>query len=462
MLSQFRTKNFGRIYKQASDTRRRLTTHGRIVLLALLISGIIGFDTRQNLSFQIFSILTAFIIVAVVFSSRQRGQFQAQRFLPPLVTMGQEFKYSVFITNNTKKTYCDLFVIDKLNGDLPNAQEFNHFHDPLSDNENAFDRVVGFPRWARLAEQKLGARESSRRLENLPGQQQKEICFNLTPLRRGYLHFSSMIIGSPDAMGLFLRLQSVKCTDKLLVLPKRYAVPLISLKGQSHYHQGGISLASAVGETSEFYGLREYRPRDPLRHIHWRSWARTGKPVVKTFEQEYFVRHALVLDTYAQDVPSHHFEEAVSVATSLALHIDDQESLLDLMFVERQRYHITSGRHVEAVQSLLEVLACVEPQYSNAITELHQMVLEHSGLLSNTLCIFLRWDTPRQAMVNTLRQQGVNVIALVICEELPENYSEHDERSLQAEQLFYLQAGDIETGLAQLSHLSVEKKRNEK
>jgi uncharacterized protein (DUF58 family) len=54
------------------------------------------------------------------------------------------------------------------------------------------------------------------------------------------------------------------------------------------YQQGGVALASNVGQSDEFVALRDYRQGDPLRHIHWRSWARAGKPVVKEFEDEFF------------------------------------------------------------------------------------------------------------------------------------------------------------------------------
>ena len=43
---------------------------------------------------------------------------------------------------------------------------------------------------------------------------------------------------------------------------------------------------------------------DPLRKIHWRSWARRGKPVVKEYQEEYFSRIALVLDTFLPRRPA--------------------------------------------------------------------------------------------------------------------------------------------------------------
>ena len=44
--------------------------------------------------------------------------------------------------------------------------------------------------------------------------------------------------------------------------------------------------------------LRDYRPGDPLQRIHWKSFARTGDPVVREYQDEFFERHALILDTF--------------------------------------------------------------------------------------------------------------------------------------------------------------------
>jgi uncharacterized protein (DUF58 family) len=54
---------------------------------------------------------------------------------------------------------------------------------------------------------------------------------------------------------------------------------------------------------------------------------------VKEFEDEFFVRHALVLDTFTDEPHSEILEEAVSVAASFACTVLTQESLLDLLFV---------------------------------------------------------------------------------------------------------------------------------
>ena len=81
--------------------------------------------------------------------------------------------------------------------------------------------------------------------------------------------------------------------------------------------------------------------------------------MVKEFEDEFFVRHALVLDTFTDHQHSEVFEEAVSVAASFACTLPTQESLLDLLFVGPQSYCFTAGRGVAHVEQMLEILASV-------------------------------------------------------------------------------------------------------
>jgi uncharacterized protein (DUF58 family) len=202
--------------------------------------------------------------------------------------------------------------------------------------------------------------------------------------------------------------------QSLLILPKRYPLPPIALPGTVKYQQRGVALASAVGESEEFVSLRDYRPGDPVRHIHWRSWAKTGKPIVKEFEDEFFVRHALVLDTFSQGANDDLFEEAVSVAASFACAIQTQESLLDLLFVGPQAYCFTAGRGLAHTEQMLEILASVNPCANKPFLALHQLVIEHSPLVSGCVCVFLAWDDSRKALVQQLKALGVPMLVLVM------------------------------------------------
>src|SRR5260370_4620783 len=76
------------------------------------------------------------------------------------------------------------------------------------------------------------------------------------------------------------------------------------------------------GEGSEFYGIREYQPGDPLRRVHWRSSARMGRLAVVEYEHDVSVDLTLVLDARrGSEVGSGAdttLETAVTVTASLA------------------------------------------------------------------------------------------------------------------------------------------------
>ena len=201
----------------------------------------------------------------------------------------------------------------------------------------------------------------SARLPNYPRVSALEVSSEVTPQRRGVLRFESLTVARPDPLNLFKACADFHAPGTVLVLPKCYRVPPLALPGARRYQHGGVALASSVGDSEEFVSLRDYRPGDPLQRVHWKSFARLGHPVVKEYQDEFFERHALVLDTFARAASDDAFEAAVAVAASFAATVDTRECLLDLMFVGRETYCFTAGRGQLQAQQLLEVLAAVSP-----------------------------------------------------------------------------------------------------
>jgi uncharacterized protein (DUF58 family) len=51
-------------------------------------------------------------------------------------------------------------------------------------------------------------------------------------------------------------------------------------------------------QQQEYHGLRDYRPGDSPRWIHWRTSARLGQPMVKEFEQQNEQDLAVLIDPW--------------------------------------------------------------------------------------------------------------------------------------------------------------------
>jgi uncharacterized protein (DUF58 family) len=400
-------------YRAASGlwywSRRRFTLAGFCVAAGLVVAGAAGVDIENTVTYQAFALLLAFLLLAFACSFFFRAKFSATRFLPRVGTAGQSLHYRVKIKNLTAKNQAGLTLLENLADPRPPFQDWLAFQ--LAEGR----RVQPF----HVAQRRRGNPFRSANLKEaeippLPANGQAEAQLEILPLRRGILCFKGMTIARPDPLGLFRSFIKISAPQTVLILPKRYPLPPIALPGAMRYQEGGVALAANVGRSEEFVSLREYRHGDPLRHIHWRSWAKAGKPIVKEFEDEFFVRHALVLDTFDDEPNSEVLEEAVSVAASFACTILTQESLLDLLFVGNQSYCFTAGRGLAHTDQMLEILASVKNCADKKFETLEKLVINHVAAVSGCICILQRWDDARKSFVKKLRELGVPLLALVV------------------------------------------------
>jgi uncharacterized protein (DUF58 family) len=424
--------------------RRRFTLAGLCIAGGFLVAGAVGVDIENTVIYQSFSLLAALLLLSLAAGFFFRATFSATRSLPRFGTAGQPLSYHVTVKNLSAKTQSGLTLLEEVADPRPDFEDWLAFQ--LAENR----RVRPF----RVAQRRHG---NPFRLVNLkeaevpplPPAGGAEARVEIFPLRRGVLQLTGMLLARPDPLGLFRGFSRVAAPQTVLILPRRYLLPPIALPGAMRYQEGGVALAANVGRSDEFVALREYRHGDPLRHIHWRSWAKTGKPIVKEFEDEFFVRHALVLDTFDAEPNSEVLEEAVSVAASFACTVLTQESLLDLLFVGNQSYCFTAGRGLAHADQMLEILASVRACGDKPFVTLEHLVFGHISVVSGCICVLQKWDDARQQFVKKLRALGVPLLALVVVrpgEPKPDAGPLRDE----PENFHVLEIGKIEEQLAGL------------
>lgn len=88
-----------------------------------------------------------------------------------------------------------------------------------------------------------------------------------------------------------------------------------------------------------FHALRDYSPGDDRRHVHWRTTARTGKLMVRQFEETRRSHVVVALDNLAEHYATEdEFELAVSVAASISAQtLREEKELTPFTFDARQR-----------------------------------------------------------------------------------------------------------------------------
>ncbi len=423
--------------------RERLTLAGWLALGAAGAAAAAGLDTNQTVTYRAFTFLAALLALAWGASLFFRARLEASRELPRYATAGEPFSYRVTVANRGARRIAGASLREWFRDPRPGYEEWKRAREPGEERRNWWDRNVGYFRWRWLIERRMPQGEEAVALPALAAGERPVVRLGFTPRRRGRIEFAGLSVGRSDPLGLVQGLARVPLPARVIALPRRYRLPEIALPGKRKFQPGGVSLAASIGDSEEFLALRDYRPGDPLQRVHWKSFARAGKPVVKEYQDEFFERHALVLDTGSARGEDAAFEEAVALAASFVYTIDTHECLLDLLFVADQVRAYTAGRGQLHAEHMLEVLAGVAPSAAQDFEALARAVLARRASISSVITILVGWDERRRKLIADLRSAGGEVRALLVCapQDLPRDAPAW---------LAVLHPGEIEQGLARL------------
>ena len=389
---------------------------GIALALMLMISFCLGVGHNQSSIYQLFSLCLGISLICLPWALTRKALLTATRELPRFATAGEKLCYVVRAEYQGKGRLSHAWLADYPPDPRPSLQDFLTLREPGEEERNGFDRHFAYFRWQWLMRKKrrFTGGFSHEELEIQSGQEAR-VVIEITPSRRGMIRLDDLRLLLPDPLGLFQSYRKIVApAATLTVLPRRFPLPAIKLPGETSFEAPGDIHAASIGNSGEFVALRDYRPGDPLRQIHWKSWARNGRPIVKEMENSCFPRYGLILDTLSGEQTDPQFEEAISVAASFAAASDDGELLLDRLFIKNEVYLTKSGQGLDPGDRLLEVLAEVSPERSFDFAHLARLILRHRDELTCCLVILNGWDESRADFLRALKENKVPCVPLII------------------------------------------------
>jgi uncharacterized protein (DUF58 family) len=236
--------------------------------------------------------------------------------------------------------------------------------------------------------------------------------------KRGYYPLGPLSITTGDMFGFYTCSITVPKEEHVVVYPQLFPVDQIGIP--SLFPLGETKAERRIfADPTRIMGIRDYRPRDSLRHVHWKATARHRNLQVKVFEPTTTLSMAifLAIDSFTStDVSGDEdFELAVSSAASIANHVIRQGSPAGL-FVNTQcadngqPVRILPGSGVNQLIDMLEALAKVTPRFSTDFREFLQE--ERRGLPWGTtlICILSRPPQELAAIFDSLKRSGYKLM----------------------------------------------------
>lgn len=363
--------------------RHELTPPGKYVVACMFLA-CFGTASVQIPVYQLLCALAALLLVAASIGVAVRPRALVVGRFPEKGTAGQALSAQFTVINNLRFPAYDVSA--------------GFFDLPTTIHQEEADQIV----------------------PTLSGRASVTIPVVIRPERRGLYALPDLRIYSTFPFGLGRFGQSRHSLPPLLVQPAFHPLSGISIPISTRYQPGGISLTSNVGESPEYIGNREYIPGEPVRRLDFRSWARLGRPVVREYQEEYYCRIALILDTYVapgrkatvNGFPE--LEAAVSLAASVADALSDGEYLLDIFAAGPELYVFRSGRHTAHFDNVLEILACVDACRINPFETVGPALDDELGNISAAICVFLDWDSSRRELARTVLEAGCSLKVLIV------------------------------------------------
>lgn len=244
--------------------------------------------------------------------------------------------------------------------------------------------------------------------------------YKLPHRRRGVFRWSALEVVGTDALGLITMTRAYSTdTVELTVLPIPVPVNL-DLRGSAGFGISESTSGRHRGAGVEPRGVREYVAGDSLRHVHWRSTARTGKLLVKEFEAGSYSRVAFVFqrsegtDFISDSLPDEGpIYSSLDLMCSHAMYLIEtlgrEGAIVSLPQFESGEPSAQSDRSAE----LAPLLAAVRAGEGGSLAE---DLKQASASLGSGALVYVFLSTPDLGAITTvrhIRSTGGEVVALL-------------------------------------------------
>lgn len=235
--------------------------------------------------------------------------------------------------------------------------------------------------------------------------------------RRGIFSVGPIQVTTGDPFGLFNRRSNFGDRQQLMVLPQPqelpyFWAPVAQLPGEGVVHKRTHYV------TPNAAAVREYYPGDSYNRIHWRTTARLGRLMVKTFEMDPTSNIWVLLDLHkgvqAGEGDESTEEYGVRIATSLAYHFLQTNQMLGLMAQGGETVILDPARGSQQYGRILEALAVAqatgEKHLARLLAEEGRRFGRHTTLLVITPAVDEEWVVALQTQI----RQGTRAAAVLL------------------------------------------------
>jgi len=237
--------------------------------------------------------------------------------------------------------------------------------------------------------------------------------------QRGKYEIGPITVYFFDPCNLFFLKKVYYLYSEVYVYPRTFRVPRFPELTRGILPWFGINTTNLSGDEDDFYGLREYKPGDPVKRIHWISTARKNKIIVKEFQRQSFFRATIIFnlekDKNFGEGKHSVAEYTIKIAASVAKYLIEKDISLEIIAHTEEVVHIPFNKGAGHLEDILKFLTIAKAESRVSTYELFQEFSRYIPNDSNLIVIMLDQDWKYlPAMLSLEKGSNVSVIPLIL------------------------------------------------
>lgn len=183
--------------------------------------------------------------------------------------------------------------------------------------------------------------------------------------RRGKYRVGPFSLYLFDPWGIFFIKKTYHIYSELYVYPRIFNIKRFPPLTKGNVPWFGIDTSRVSGDEHDFFGVREYKPGDPIKRIHWLSTARKSSLIVKEFQQRAFFSASIIFglekDRNFGEGKQTVSEYTIKIAASIANYLSQSGTSLELIARAGEMIHLPSNKGPEHLDDIFRALATAQP-----------------------------------------------------------------------------------------------------
>jgi uncharacterized protein (DUF58 family) len=276
-----------------------------IVVLALSFTMIlIGINSQSGWLFWFAALLLASLAVSWILSLFQVRNLSLVRRHKPEISEDEPLEVTLQVKNGGRLPRHLLEVIDddpsrESSGRKPHLKPARKsLRDYLNELEQDFPEQ-GVPEQEVPGQPAINGSRAAFLIPSIASGGEASLTYSRHGLNRGIYQDWPGFFYSEGILGLARHTSRARVASELVVYPHFVELSSFPLVDSFLHPQRTPHDHQSKGIGTDYYGVREYQPGDPLRHVHWKSTARRGQLVVKEFEREVGAPLVVLIDNHA-------------------------------------------------------------------------------------------------------------------------------------------------------------------